>query len=304
MSRSTGVTRPAALCLAALVGLLVAGCGVGADDPATPPPPTATDAPRARLVLSRDLGTVPVEPARDIAPGQSVLDATRSLEDVRVEGGFVQAIGGLTGSRTSPPLRDWFVSVNGLEANAGATQLDVRDGDVVRWDYHAWSYEQTGLPGEVADLPEPFRHGYRGRRMPLRVEASAGLEDAAAALATALGGETVTAAQVVAPAAAPRAAYRIRVVADRSGPDHGPVRVGADGPVRARPRAATSLVEVPSAVAAASLEVPAGPTGPVTLWVSGLDARAARAAARALAMGPPPGFYGLWDAAGRLVPVP
>jgi hypothetical protein len=85
----------------------------------------------------------------------------------RYGGGFVQSIDGLAGNRTAQ--RDWFYYVNGFEAPVGAADFGLSAGDRVQWDYHDWRAAMR-IPAIVGAYPEPFVHGYRGRRLPVRVE--------------------------------------------------------------------------------------------------------------------------------------
>jgi hypothetical protein len=122
-------------------------------------------------------------------------------------GGFVQSIDGVSGSGSS----DWFFYVNGYEADRGAAEYRLRSGDVEWWDYYRWQGS-----GEVrlvvGAFPEPFLHGYDGRRRPAAVRYAAGLRRPAEAL-----GRVVRASSVLPLArAAPPQANLLVVV--RGGP--------------------------------------------------------------------------------------
>jgi hypothetical protein len=89
----------------------------------------------------------------------------------RYGGGFVQSINGLAGGRERGRPVDWFYYVNGIEAEEGAADRDVDDGDQVWWDRRDWGAAQR-VPAVVGSFPEPFRTGSEGRRRPVRIECS------------------------------------------------------------------------------------------------------------------------------------
>jgi len=84
----------------------------------------------------------------------------------RYSGRFVQSINGIEGSITA--RRDWFYFINGYEADRGAAEYRLRNGDVEWWDFRSWR-KQLHAPVVVGAFPEPFLHGYGGRRLPARV---------------------------------------------------------------------------------------------------------------------------------------
>src|SRR2546423_12834934 len=94
------------------------------------------------------------------------LQATHKVE-TRYGGGFVQSVDGLSGSRTAQ--FDWFFYVNGIESDRGAADFTLSAGDRVQLDRHSGRATMR-IPGIVGAYPEPFVHGYRGRRFPVRVE--------------------------------------------------------------------------------------------------------------------------------------
>ena len=149
--------------LAALAALGAAGCGLG-------PGPALGGG--AELDVTRDFGhRLLVEPAKVAHVHESdtvmrFLEATHHVT-TRYGGGFVQSVDGLAGNRTAQ--RDWFFYVNGFEAPVGAADFGLSPGDRVQWDYHDWRTAMR-IPAIVGAYPEPFVHGYRGRRLPVRVE--------------------------------------------------------------------------------------------------------------------------------------
>jgi hypothetical protein len=142
----------------------------------------------AELWVTRDRGESVVLTA-DVPAGVSALEALRREADVetRYGGRFVQSIEGLEGDLSK--RRDWFWFVNGYEGDLSAADYTLRDGDVLWWDHRSWE-GQMRQPVVVGAFPEPFRHGWGGKRRPLRVEgASADLEAGLVDLIGARGGE-------------------------------------------------------------------------------------------------------------------
>jgi hypothetical protein len=117
---------------------------------------------RATLWITRDRGADVIKTA-DVPAGISAMEALRREADVdtRYGGRFVQAIDGIEGSVAEQ--RDWFYFVNGYEANIGAADYRLHAGDVVWFDYRSWA-EEMRVPVAVGAFPEPFVHGYDGRR--------------------------------------------------------------------------------------------------------------------------------------------
>jgi hypothetical protein len=73
----------------------------------------------------------------------------------------VQAIDSVQGSLGAQ--RDWFYFVNGYEADRGAAEYRLHPGDVEWWDYRSWK-NAAHVPVVVGAFPEPFLHGYDGKR--------------------------------------------------------------------------------------------------------------------------------------------
>lgn len=141
--------------LARLVALLLAvpalaGCG-GEDRGGT-----------ATLWVTRDRGAVVLHDER-VESGTTVLRALRGVADVetRYGGRYVQAIDGTEGDASA--RRDWFFFVNGYESDRGAAEVRVRPGDTIWWDYRSWK-GRLRQPVVVGAFPEPFLHGWGGKR--------------------------------------------------------------------------------------------------------------------------------------------
>jgi hypothetical protein len=81
----------------------------------------------------------------------------------RYGGRFVQSIDGVVGSLSA--RRDWFYFVNGYEADRGASEYTLHPGDVEWWDFRSWANGEYRVPVVVGAFPEPFLHGYGGKRL-------------------------------------------------------------------------------------------------------------------------------------------
>jgi hypothetical protein len=148
--------------LAAAATLAFAGCGLGAG-------PALSGG--ARLNVTNDFGnrlgdSAKVTQVHDSDTVMRFLQAAHKVQ-TRYGGNFVQSIDGLSGDRAA--RRDWFYYVNGIEAGVGAPDYGLSPGDRIQWDYHSWRATMR-IPAIVGEYPEPFVHGYRGRRLPVRVD--------------------------------------------------------------------------------------------------------------------------------------
>jgi len=134
----------------AAVALLV-GCG-GID----------RDAGTASLWVTRDRGERVL--LTDTVPaGLTAMQALKRKASVetRYGGRYVQAINGIKGSLAR--RRDWFYFVNGFESDRGAVEYRLHAGDVLWWDFRSWERGRR-LPVVVGAFPEPFLHGFGGKR--------------------------------------------------------------------------------------------------------------------------------------------
>ncbi len=150
---------------AALLPVIVAGCGLG--------PGESADG-EAELRVTRDYGSEVLLDAAEDDPAESdtvmrVLDRETDLE-TRFGGGFVQSIDGIEGDTENGRSLDWFFYVNGIESSAGAAEVAMRPGDRIWWDYRDWT-EAMRVPAVVGSFPEPFaQESQAGEPEPVRVE--------------------------------------------------------------------------------------------------------------------------------------
>jgi hypothetical protein len=138
------------LAAATAITVAAAGCGLGAG-PASPG--TAT------LTVTRDYGAQRIAFAKEDDPAASetvlrFLDRNSKIT-TRYGGGFVQSINGLSGAERDGRRYDWFFYVNGIESPIGSTQVRVRGGDRIWWDYRDWTSAMR-VPAVVGSWPQPF----------------------------------------------------------------------------------------------------------------------------------------------------
>ena len=149
-----------------LVGaaLVAAGCGVG--EGATSGKGGAT------VTVTRDYGAHVLihksEPIHESDDVLRVLDRTAEIT-TRYGGGFVESINGLSGGQSGGRTTDWFFYVNGIESPIGSAQYDPSGGDRIWWDYRDWTAAMR-VPAVVGSWPEPFVHGFQGKRWAAEVE--------------------------------------------------------------------------------------------------------------------------------------
>jgi hypothetical protein len=133
----------------ALVAVLAAGCGAGTKGTAS-------------VWVTRDRGAH-VLLVKKVPAGETAMQALDRVADIKTRygGRFVQSIDGIAGSLSGG--RDWFYFVNGYEADRSAAEYVLHPGDVEWWDYRSW--KNSSEPKVVVGaFPEPFLHGYSGKR--------------------------------------------------------------------------------------------------------------------------------------------
>ena len=158
--------RVRALVATLLVAALApaAGCGFGEG--------RARAGGAATLRVTRDFGHEELGAMRldKVREGDTVMRMLRSRFDVttRYGGRFVQSVDGMSGQGAGGQV-DWFFFVNGVEADKGAAEWEVRPGDRIQWDRRDWSAAMR-VPAIVGAYPEPFTSGLGGKRRPVRIE--------------------------------------------------------------------------------------------------------------------------------------
>jgi hypothetical protein len=225
-----------ALALVALL-LALAGCGGGGGERGS-----AT----ASLWVTRDAGTK-VMLNTSVPAGTSVLQALDREADIetRYGGRFVQSIEGVEGDLGK--RRDWFFFVNGIEPGRGAAEVKLRSGDIAWWDHRSWA-ARMAEPVVVGAFPEPFVHGWEGRRRPVELHLPAGFEEDASALRRLLGGPGGSGEPNVFEVVIDEAAEGARLVARRGAADGSPVSFTLEGTERAARGALEALLVDPSIV--------------------------------------------------------
>ena len=202
----------------------------------------------ASLWITRDRGSEVVLTAA-VPAGVTVLQALdREAEiETRYGGRFVQAIEGIDGSVARQ--EDWFYFVNGIQPDVGAADVRLHAGDVAWWDFRSWRGADLSRPvAVVGAFPEPFAHGWGGKRRGAEVRGPSELAPEVRALERALGASGagtaphVFALEVVAGA-------RGAVLAATRGPrNDGPVTFTLEGSLAAVGAAARALAREPSIV--------------------------------------------------------
>jgi Domain of unknown function (DUF4430) len=163
---------PRRLLALVLAAAALAGCGGGEERGS------------ATIVVAPSSGHVSA--SGPVRAGQTVMRALRSIADVdtRYGGRFVQAIDGVEGDLSAQ--RDWLYFVNGYLGDRSAAEYRLHDGDVVDWIYKSWRRGEERVV--TVAFPEPFLHGYAGKRRPAAVRYEHGLPVAAARAAAKLIG--------------------------------------------------------------------------------------------------------------------
>jgi hypothetical protein len=197
---------------------------------------------KAAVWITRDRGARVLE-RRTVPAGLTALQGLSRVAKVgsAYGGGFVSSIDGLAGNNANG---DWFFYINGYEADRGAAAYRLRAGDVEWWDFYRWQGSRE-VRLVVGAFPEPFLHGYDGKRRPAAVRYAAGLRRRAEAL-----GRVVRASSVL-PLARPAAPGANLLVVRRDGAAlsasfRGSERAGAPVRFSVSARFAASLARDPS----------------------------------------------------------
>jgi hypothetical protein len=130
--------------------LALAGCGGGKRSDGTATVWVTHDR-GARVVYA---GTVP-------AGLDGIQALERKLKVTTSYGGrYLESVDGVAGSLSGQ--RDWFFFVDGIEGERSATEVTLRPGDVLWWDYRHWDGATMSIPVVAGAYPEPFIHGFPG----------------------------------------------------------------------------------------------------------------------------------------------
>ena len=169
-----------ALLSALVVSLLLAGCGGAA---------AGGEEGTAQLWVTRDRGAELLLEV-DVEAGQTLMRALAAEADVetRYGGRYIQSVNGVEGDLTAQ--RDWFWFVNGYEGDRSAASYRLHDGDIAWIDYRAWQREGEARV-VVGAFPEPFLHGYAGRRRPAVVRYEGDQARRAGAIGRSIGADSV-----------------------------------------------------------------------------------------------------------------
>jgi uncharacterized protein DUF4430 len=164
---------------ALFVLIVLAGCGGAAGE----------DEGTAQLWVTRDRGTELLLDA-EVEAGQTLMRALAAEADLdtRYGGRYIQSVNGIEGDLTAQ--RDWFWFVNGYEGDRSAASYRLRDGDVAWVDFRAWLREGEARV-VVGAFPEPFLHGYEGRRRPAVVRYEGSQARQADAIGRSIGADSV-----------------------------------------------------------------------------------------------------------------
>jgi hypothetical protein len=126
-----------------LFGLLAGACGGGEEQASTQPAAQPQD--QAAILVTRDCGKTVVLEKTQVEP-ENAMRALDRLADIETDDGgkFVTAIEGVeqdTGKKLA-----WLFYVNGEAAQKGATEIELRPGDVEWWDLHNYEQECASVP--------------------------------------------------------------------------------------------------------------------------------------------------------------
>ena len=137
----------------AVLALALPGCALR-EEPSGP----------AELRVTRDFGAEELAAARTprVAPGQTVLEFLQQEREVEVDGEEVRSIDGLAGA--------WTPFVNGSAPGTSVGRRPLAPGEVIQWDLRPPGTRAWRVPAIVGGYPEPFRSGFGGRKVPVRVE--------------------------------------------------------------------------------------------------------------------------------------
>ncbi|HEY6151169.1 MAG TPA: DUF4430 domain-containing protein [Gaiellaceae bacterium] len=127
--------------------VVAAGCG-------------STSSGRAVVWVTRDRGAQVLHTGK-VPAGLTAMQGLERVSKVstRYGGRYVRSVDGVS----EKGQRAWFYYVNGYLADRSAAEYRLHAGDVEWWDYRPWN-DPLQDPLAVGAFPEPFLHGYGGKR--------------------------------------------------------------------------------------------------------------------------------------------
>jgi len=127
-----------------LLALVLAGCGANGRGHGT-----------ATLWVTRDRGAHVIFSGPVPAGSDGIRTVERKLKvTTRYGGRYLESVNGIAGSLTKQS--DWFFYVNGIEGARSAADVKIHAGDVLWWDYRAWTGATMHLPVVAGAYPHPF----------------------------------------------------------------------------------------------------------------------------------------------------
>lgn len=147
-----------------LISLVISGCG-SKDENVTNLDESNLKNNQVTLLVTKDYGKEIIFNEKvEINEGYTVMDILEENLQIGTKwgGDFVSEINGIKTDNggVSGKRKDWFYFVNGVCADVGATAYELKNGDVVWWDYHPWENMSSTNPAVIGSFPEPFLHGY------------------------------------------------------------------------------------------------------------------------------------------------
>lgn len=90
-----------------------------------------------KIVLSKDKEAEILEEKEvEINEGDNLLEVMKENFDVEEKDGFINSLEGLALDEENK--MSWMFSVNGESSLVGAAEVELKDGDVVNFDYQSW----------------------------------------------------------------------------------------------------------------------------------------------------------------------
>ena len=135
--------------LAAILTVALAGCSSG-----------TSSSGHATVWVTRDRGAQVLHVGK-VPAGLTAMQALQRVAKVKTRygGRYVRSVDEVA----EHGRRSWFYYVNGYLADQGSAEYRLQNGDVEWWDYRSWR-DPLQDAVVVGSFPEPFLHGYGGKR--------------------------------------------------------------------------------------------------------------------------------------------